>query len=199
VFDISSYAAPVIQYYRWFSNDQGANFKNDPWIVKIKDASGSSWQTVEQTYQSDVKWRCRIFPVSKYLPSLPAQIQMRFFISDSVLTNWDTNGQSTTVAGLDDFTIYDNMDHTSVENVSLPKAEIYPNPTDETLFIKLSAGTTGTISMYDMNGRKMNETSMESGKTEYTLDTKYLAASAYFVVIQGDKNIQSRKIIVTHN
>lgn len=196
VFDISGYADPIVEYYRWFSNEQGANFKNDPWIVKISDGSGGSWQTVENTYQPDIAWRRRIFPVSTYLTGA-THIQLKFFASDSLLSNWDNNGQSTTVGGVDDFFIYDKQ-NASVAASPVLNASIYPNPADETVHIDLASAKTGTISCYDLLGQKIMEMAIDLKSTNYTLSTKKLAPGNYSLVIQTDNSIQSKKIVVEH-
>ena len=197
VFDISGFTNPIVEYYRWFSNDQGANFKNDPWIVKINNGAGGAWQTVEHTYQSDVAWRRRIFPVSTYLPGA-THVQLQFFASDSLLTNWDSNGQSTTAGSIDDFFIYDKRDLSGVAVVSALKSNIYPNPADETVNIVLSQDVPGTISCYDVLGQKVEELTIASGKTNYTISTKDLSPGTYSLVIQTGGSIQSKKIVVAH-
>ncbi len=198
VFDVSGYTKPVIQYYRWFSNEQAfSNFKKDPWIVKIRDASNATWITVENTYQADVNWRKRIFPVSQYLPTA-THIQLKFFASDSVYTNWENNGQTITVGGVDDFIIYDQGDRTGVQNISAVKVEIFPNPADEQIHIVLQEGNSGTIKLFDMTGKQITGIVLEQNKSEYTISTRTLAEGNYNLVIEAGKSIQSKKVVVLH-
>jgi hypothetical protein len=199
VFDVSTYTSPVVEYYRWFSNEQNfSNFKDDPWIVKIGDGTGANWQTVENTYQADDSWRRRIFPVSAFLPAGTPNIQLKFFISDSIVTTWDRNGQGTTVGGIDDFTIYDQGSTVDVKAVSLPKADIYPNPADDKVLVTLTGYNNGTISLYDLQGRNITTEKIEQTNNTYTISTKDLAAGAYTLIITSDKQIQSKKIVVNH-
>ncbi len=197
VFDISAFTNPVVEYYRWFSNEQGANFKNDPWIVKMNDGAGGAWQTIEKTYQPDVAWRRRIFAVNTYLPGA-SHIQLKFFASDSLLMSWDSNGQSTTVGAIDDFFIYDKKDVSAVGDAQMLKANIYPNPANDVVNIILSEGGNGTISCYDVLGQKVAELTTSTGRTNYSFKTKELAAGTYNLVIQTAKSIQSKKIVVAH-
>jgi hypothetical protein len=200
VFDISGYTTPVVEYYRWFTNEQGLrNFKNDPWIVKIRDASGTSWQTVENTYQADVAWRRRMFPVKEYFPTVPAKIQLRFFASDSILSNWGNNGQGTTMAGIDDVFIYDLGMPLTTQAVPLAKAEIYPNPADDRIQIVLPAGNKGCVSLYDVLGKKVKDIKVEESTTNYSMHTNDLAAGTYNLILQTDKSIQTKEIVVVHN
>jgi len=87
VLNLSNYLNPVISYYRWFSNDppSSANPGNDPWYVTISGDGGSTWVPIENTYVSDNSWRRVAFRVSDYVtPS--STVQMRFMVSDSILT-----------------------------------------------------------------------------------------------------------------
>lgn len=197
VFDISGYAAPVVEYYRWFSNEQGDNFKNDPWIVKVGDGSGT-WQTVEQTYQPELKWRRRTFPVSAYLPSGTAHLQLKFFASDSLIANWDNNGQSTTVGGIDDFFLYDKDATAAVGSTPVVKSEIYPNPANDKINIILQGSMEGAIDLYDMLGKKVMEVPVTRSANTYELHTKSLVPGMYTVVIRADKSIQSKNVVVAH-
>ena len=144
-----------------------------------------------------VQWRRRIFPVGAYLTGA-THIQLKFFASDSVLTTWDGNGQSTTVGGLDDFTIYSKQEISSVATTAATKSAIYPNPADETVNIVLGAAAEGQISCYDLLGQKITEITTTPANTHYTVDTKGLAPGAYYVTIQTGSSIQSKKIVVAH-
>ena len=87
VIDLSSFINPVVSYYRWFSNDppSSANPGNDPWYVEITD-DGSTWVPVEFTYVSDNSWRRFAFRVTDYV-NQTANFQMKFMVSDSILTS----------------------------------------------------------------------------------------------------------------
>ncbi len=201
VIDISKYNEPVIEYYRWFSNDLGPNFKNDPWQVMIKDANTTSWQQVEKTYQSDYNWRRKIFSVSEYLPRTTTSIQMRFIASDSILTNWVNNGASLTVGGVDDFYMYDAKRKTNaVGNVYIPKAKIYPNPADKQVDIELpdNGGMPFTISMFDMSGKNIYAV-QSAGQASHHIDVSHLAPGVYTLWLQASSSVQAQKIVVAHN
>ena len=199
LFDLAGFANPVFSYYRWFSNDLGSNFKNDPWIVKITDSAASTWQTVESTYQSDLSWRRRVIPLRTYLPTA-TKFRVKFFASDSVLTNWAGNGQSTTVGAMDDFYIYD-IDTTglSVKETELPTATIYPNPANNSIRIDLQNLTTnGTINMYAITGALVSSTSIFANYPSCILDTRNIPSGNYMVSIQAGKMISVKKVVVVH-
>ena len=199
VFDISSYTTPVISYYRWFSNEQGfENFKNDPWIVKVRDASTSTWKTVESTYQADPSWRHRIFPVSAFLPATTTHIQLQFFASDSILSNWADGGQSITVGGVDDFVLYDKERFSGVASISAAKPQVFPNPADDKVQVIMPSGTAAKITLYDMAGRTVSGNITDAGNGNYSIDTRSLASGSYNLTIQSDACIISQKVVVTH-
>jgi hypothetical protein len=194
LFDLTSYVSPIIEYYRWFSNDRSSqsesNRRNDLWKTDIGIATGG-WKQVESTYQSDYNWRRRVFAVDQFLPGQRV-VQMRFIATD--------NTQASVVeAAIDDFFIYDGVP-TSVDDVVPQKANIYPNPADENVTVDLPEALKGSIAIYDLTGKQISVLQMDGSKTNYTIDTKYLAAGQYMLLIQGDnKTIQSNKLIVTHN
>ena len=176
-----------------------SNFKNDPWIVKIRNSASATWTTIENTYQADVNWRHRIFRISSYIPGGSSQFQIMFVASDSLLPMWESDGQSTTVGGVDDFFIYDQASTLATPALPLLKAEIYPNPADNRIQIVLEGGYKGTIGLYDMLGKMVTEVAVEENNTIYSVNTKNIAAGQYSIVIQTDKTIQSKKIVVSHN
>lgn len=200
VFDVTGYTKPVIEYYRWFSNDMGENFKSDPFKVMIRDANNNNWITVENTYQSDLNWRKRIFAVSQYLPQGTNHIQMKFQLSDSTLNNWIDNGQSLTLGGVDDFFLYDASGPNDVENTNQPKAAVYPNPADEQLIISFAqANNNGYLSLQDIKGMELYKTVLTPGTMKYEVNTANLPAGIYTLLIQNNKSMQSQKITVKHN
>ncbi len=95
VIDITGYLNPIVSYYRWFSNDPptSANPGNDPWYVEVTD-DGSTWVPVEFTYVSDNSWRRFTFRVSDYV-NQTANFQMKFMVSDSILTSIGPPGCAT--------------------------------------------------------------------------------------------------------
>lgn len=199
IFDVNNFANPVVEYYRWFSNEQGyQNFKNDPWIVKMRTSPSAAWTTVENTYQADINWRHRIFRVNSFIPGRPLQLQMMFVASDSLLPTWAANGQSITVGGVDDFFVYDQAATLATPSLPLVKAEIYPNPANDKVQVVLQGNNTGSIKVYDMLGNQVTAQLIDQNNSAYTVNTANLAAGSYNLVIQTEQSIQSKKIVVVH-
>lgn len=194
VFDLTTFVNPIIEYYRWFSNDrssgQESNRRNDEWITYINIPGGNSVQ-VERTLQADHSWRRRVFAVDQFLSGARI-VQMRFVANDP------TASPSVVEAAIDDFFIYDGVP-TSVKDVAELKAGIYPNPADGSVTISTPVATKGTILVYDVMGKQVNALQMDGAKTSYMIETSHLAAGQYMVLIQGEnKTIQSNKLVVTH-
>lgn len=95
-YDLSGVLQPVLTYWRWYSNNTGANPGSDTWLVQIT-ADGSNWVSLEETTDSDTTWVYKQFLVEQYItPS--TTVQLRFIASD------DTDG-SLVEAAVDDIKI----------------------------------------------------------------------------------------------
>ena len=195
IINISGFDTPIIEYYRWYSNNRGSNPGTEKWEVKIGIPTAMYWPSVENTYVSDQSWRRRIFNVRDYLPTAN-EVQLQFIANDA------TNNQGCVVeAAVDDFVVYDRNWPSSVSGTpNIEKAKIYPNPADENVKVALPASgfQSGTIGIFDLTGRKVQEINMQAGVREYTLNTSALSAGTYFLMIQAEKMIQSQKITIVH-
>lgn len=196
IFNIAGYSEPIIEYYRWYSNNRGSNPNSENWDVKISTTTSSALFTVDNTNVSDQSWRRRIFRVRDYLPN-PNSVEIRLIFRAEDKTN---NGGAVVEAAVDDFIIYSKGWPASVGNVAVEKASIYPNPSDEMVNVQLPAQgyAKGTIGIFDFTGKKVSEVAIVNGQSTYSLNTKSLAAGSYFLIIQAEQVIQSQKIVVAH-
>ena len=85
VYDLSGAADPVVSYWRWYSNDQGASPNADTFVVQISNNGGSSWSDVEVVGPTGAGtsggWNQHTFSVNDIVaPS--ATVQLRFQASD---------------------------------------------------------------------------------------------------------------------
>ena len=55
----------VVSYWRWYSNNSGANPGADWWQVQISNTNGSKWVPVEKTKDSDRSWRRQAVPIER--------------------------------------------------------------------------------------------------------------------------------------
>lgn len=102
VYDLSGYDLPVIGYWRWYSNDQGAAPNADVFVVDIT-TDGVNWVNVETVGPAGEGtsggWLRHEFRVSDYVTPT-ATVQLRFVASDE-------GAGSIVEAALDDFDISD--------------------------------------------------------------------------------------------
>lgn len=192
-YDLSTYVFPIIEYYRWFSNDRGggrAERRDDRWIVQIKNETMTGWAQVENTRQTDVNWRRRVFSVYQYLPHAKG-VQLKFRASDE-------GDDSNIEAAVDDFFIYDGVP-ASVNDVDAVKAEIYPNPADNVIHITMGKAVKGTITLNDVTGKQIASINMDGTTNSHTFNTAAIVPGQYLLTIQTEaKTIQSHKLVIAH-
>jgi hypothetical protein len=100
-FNLSGYTAAKISYWRWYSNNQGANPNADTFRVDITNNNEASWINVETVGPSGAEtgggWYYHEFSVTDFV-SLNNPIRLRFIAEDA-------GGGSIVEAALDDFQI----------------------------------------------------------------------------------------------
>ena len=72
---------PVIEYYRWYSNNAGGAPGTDFWRVEITNDNGGHWVPVENTNDSDNSWRRVLFFISDYVAPT-GNMKLRFVAED---------------------------------------------------------------------------------------------------------------------
>ena len=103
VYDLSAASNPVVSYWLWFSNNQGANTGEDPFTVEVSSNGGSSWTTAVVSGPSGIEtqgdWLYYEWSVSDFVTPT-ANVRLRFTAED--------NGSVARVeAALDDLAIRD--------------------------------------------------------------------------------------------
>ncbi len=198
--DITGAKNPIVEYYRWYGNDQGgrsSNPRTDMWQVQVRDANSPLWNNVDYTYQSDYNWRRRIFHVRDYLAT-SNQIQIRFIATDAVISSLTNNGENVVEAAIDDFSVYDawTTGITTVENNN--RIAIYPNPANNEVTITLKNAATGTITLQDIAGRILIQLNMNDNNRTYQLNTTQLAAGTYILQVQHAAGAYTQRVAIVH-
>ncbi|MDE0891794.1 MAG: hypothetical protein OSB14_06395, partial [Planctomycetota bacterium] len=102
-YDLSGSIDPIISYWRWYSNNAGAEPNADTFIVQISNNGGSSWSEVETVGPNGAGtsggWIQHSFHVGDILAAT-ANVKLRFLASD-------LSGGSIIEAGVDDLEISD--------------------------------------------------------------------------------------------
>ncbi len=194
------FSEPVVEYYRWYSNNRGnsANLKSDFWSVEMHSGTSPFWQKVDYTKEPDQRWRRRIFRVSEYLPGVNTSIQLRFIAEDAVNNNAPANGQNVVEAAIDDFIIYEGTPLNISDMPENIKAEVYPNPADDKVNIALPEGSKGSITMYDITGKVITTVNVTEATTNYSIQTSGLVPGNYMVLMQTQYAVQNTTIVVSH-
>jgi hypothetical protein len=190
-FDLSTYVQPVITYKRWFTNGQGANPGNDPWIVDISN-DNQNWVSVERTYATDRNWRRNAIRVRDYVTP-NATVYLRFRASDSTLTG-SNNGQSLVEAGVDDVGFYDVSSVGAVELDGMLGVTLFPNPSKDvaTLSFETNQSQHAMVKITDAAGRLIEANNLgvlSVGKHNYQLKGERLPAGIYHVTLESGLGI----------
>lgn len=196
-FDLTGYVNPIIEYYRWFSNDLGgSNRANDPWRVEIRHENSFIPRVVENTYKGEREWRRKIFAVDEHFPGARKGVEIRFIASDLIVPSASNNGQSNVEALVDNFFIYDGAP-LSIEEASAPqRARIYPNPTKGLSFLEFPERVKGHFQLSDLSGKVLLQMELNPDQQRYEIFTGNLAAGIYLISIQTERSIQVDRLVV---
>ena len=77
---------------------------------------------------------------------------------------------------------------------------VYPNPTDDLLYIELSGAGIATIALYDLRGRTIYSQNLSNSSTEYsptaTVNMHNVPAGVYVLrVTDAEGNTYNRKVV----
>lgn len=186
VFDLTTYAAPIVKYALWFFNNGGNSAANDTMIVKISNGS----QTVI---------------LEKVLPnSTQSQwIERSFWLKDIItLTNnmklivevADYDPGHLVEGGFDKFRISESL--VSVDEFEKQSVNIYPNPSNQQFFVQTEFEVKG-YRIFDLTGKvleskeNINASNFEIGKN--------LESGHYFLQLTNSENKTFvQKLIKSH-
>lgn len=199
VYDLTAYTNPAISYYRWYSNDQGANPGNDPWRVYITNGDGS-WKTLENTYTPDHGWRCMAFRVLDYI-SISNEVQLKFVASDSTMGSVDLEGQSLVEAAVDDLYLWNQADNVGMnEPASSIAIMVSPNPAAYNFMIKPDQPfkVDAPVQLLNVFGKTIYSNSLNRNSDQLVIPVKDLESGIYILRIVADKEEYTRKVVVQH-
>ena len=195
VIDLSSYEAPIFEYWRWYVNGpaSGANPGTDWWQVQVSDDAGSSWTYLENTRTQDISWRRKAFRVVDYV-DVTSEFQIQLIASDSTFIGQNLDGGSLIEAAVDDIVLYDlSVPDNVTENDFSLDLILYPNPATDNLFVEFELGlaTRVSIEITDMAGRSVYEENfgeLHIGNQRKTVPIKSLTEGVYLMQVRlGDQ------------
>ena len=146
------YEHPVIEYWRWYSNNTGNGVGGDIWKVDLSNDDGATWVPVEHTAATAQSWERVLARVEDYLPPTHT-MRMRFVANDDPPT-------SVVEAAVDDFRLLSFPAGTvSAGGEGLPRSLEFlaprPNPSrgDAMLRWRLPAAAHVRLELFDIGGR----------------------------------------------
>lgn len=197
--NLTSYTNPAFTYWRWYSNNSGANPSADWWQVQISNNNGATWVKVEDTKTSDRSWRRKAFRVEEFLP-LTANMRLRFIASDSIRPGVTLNGGSLVEGALDDIQLWNGPENTlSVAEHDEAIAAVYPSPASDVLTVELTTdGKQGMrLSVVDLTGRTvLPSIAVSGGVSRQSLDIRSLAEGQYIVLLNWEGGRSEQRFTV---
>jgi hypothetical protein len=192
---------PLIEYYRWYTNDLGSAPGTDLWRTEISNDGGLSYLPVETTALSDNSWRRVVFFVKDYIP--PTAIMRMRFIAE------DTGQPSLVEAAVDDFRLLSfTAGITAVGGEPAPAlafAPPSPNPSRSgTRFsFQLPARGSASLAIFDLSGRHVRQLAgglMTAGAHEATWDGRDEAGAAvasglYFARLETPGGALTQRVV----
>jgi hypothetical protein len=84
----------------------------------------------------------------------------------------------------------------NVKDPAIPASgfSVYPNPAKDRLFVRTNGNLTGTIILYDLNGRQIEKVSIQDQLT--SIDTGGMKSGMYFLKFVSDYFVEVQKIII---
>ncbi len=192
-YDLSIYSNPTFEYYRWYSNDQGATPGTDFWKVSISN-DGINYTPIENTKVADHSWRRFAFRVSDYVTP-NATVSIRFIAEDA-------NAGSLVEALMDDLSLYDQKITGLNENNDLASLVVWPNPVSDKLKVNFVIHKTGIYNMKIVNnlGQVVYSSSKQflSGEQSNEISVSKFPNGIYQLQFEGPSQQKSLKFTIQH-
>ncbi len=206
IFDATGYSAPVLSYWRWYSNDTGAA-SVDSFKVSVSNDGGVEWVDIDVLGETVNTWTLVTIDLASKI-ALTDQMQLRFVAADNTL-------QAVVEAAVDDISIASNVadvdgpdgpNHTDLgPRYALSLRPGVPNPfRDETsIGFQIPSQDQVRLQVFDVQGRRVRtliDGELEAGSHTVQWDGRdergrTAAAGLYFYRLQsGGDAVQGRTI-----
>jgi len=95
--DCTGMQQPLVEYARWYSNNQGSNPNTDTFPILISANNGSTWVPLETVTENLGSWKSKVFAIEDFIVPTD-QVRLKFVAQD-------TGAGSLVEAGVDDVRI----------------------------------------------------------------------------------------------
>lgn len=192
-FDLTGYTNPTFEYYRWYSNDQGATPKTDYWQVSAS-TDGINYSPVENTRVADHSFRQFVFRVNDLFPGA-TELTFRFVAEDA-------NAGSLVEALLDDLSLYDEMSVglNEVQDISLMTVAPNPASSNISLHLMLNKSADYSIQLVNQLGQTVYSSNekLSSGSNTRDIPVSKIQTGLYLLKAIGPNAEKTIKVTVMH-
>ena len=192
-FDLTGYTNPTFEYYRWYTNDQGATPKTDYWQVSAS-TDGINYSPLENTRVADHSFRQFVFRVNDLFPGA-TELTFRFVAEDA-------NAGSLVEALLDDLSLYDEMSVglNEVQDISLMTVAPNPASSNISLHMMLNKSADYTIQLVNQLGQTVYSSNekLSSGSNTLDIPVSKIQTGLYLLKAVGPNAEKTIKVTVMH-
>ncbi len=200
VLNLAQYTNPAITYFRWWTNETGANPVTDWLHIELSGDGGSSWTYIENTLVADRSWRRYAFRVEDYMTPT-STMQLRFVASDSIRPNTPYEGGSLIEAAIDDVQIWEQSGSSIDELNNEMVINAFPNPAKDKITLSLSLKQSDKLDIeirdnlgrivYNISGR-----TFAAGMSKFDIPVDQLDAGVYNLSVQSEDSVARTEISI---
>ena len=100
-----------------------------------------------------------------------------------------------TIDGCDSIIVLKLTVLSGIDDIETSQITMYPNPTNEKVYLTLTDIPNATITIMDIQGNIVKKEEVLANETEVVLDVKDLASGTYTIMISNDKTRVTKKLI----
>jgi hypothetical protein len=187
-YDLRGMNAPILRYYRWFSNYQRqGGTGSGRWTSRISDDGGLTWKSLEYSRQHDPQWAVQIIRLEQHV-ALTDKFVAQFTVSDAA-------PGAIVEAALDDFEILESEGPVSSSDTPpisgvVELEQNYPNPFNPSTTISFHSPTRAQVrlSVQTLQGADvavLHDGPVESGSHRFLFDGRALPSAHYVITLRS--------------
>ncbi len=199
MYDVSGMSNPVLRYYRWYTNNAGAEPNSDYWTVSIAEV-GNNWEILERTMVTDASWQPRVY-VLKDVVNLTSTLRVQFIAADA-------EPGSLVEAAMDDFEILDvnqalvGVSPSDAMPLDVMLEQNYPNPFNPSTMISYQLPVSSAVELRIFNAlgaevATLNQGVREAGRHTVAFDAAGLPSGIYLYELRTMGQRISRRMMLS--